>query len=116
MQRPEKRQAVGNPALPIVQEEEPQGGEDSDDSFSEEEEDEAKEDAPPAAPLPAAASGADAVPHAVAEAHPYGNPDAEALQLSLEEAFFLMYGMGVLSIVNEDGVRSQVPDHVLTQA
>lgn len=100
LQRPEKRQAVTASALPVVQEEAPDDVI-SEDDFSEEEDDENEKGEETPAP-----NGIAPPPAAAAEAFPYGNPADEALQLSLEEAFFLMYGMGVLSVTNEDGVRT----------
>ena len=86
------------PALPVVVEE-PQEGEDDalSEDDDEDENDNAPADAEPAAPVPVAVV-------APVDPFPYGNPAHESLQLSLEEAFFLMYGMGVLSVKDESGV------------
>lgn len=106
LQRPEKRQAGAAPALPAVAEEPAEGAADGEEDESSDEEEEEEKNDKGAAP-PAAAVVNDAAPPMEAPAgdpFPYGNPAHEALQLSLEEAFFLMYAMGVLSISDEAGV------------
>lgn len=124
--RPAKPAAAGAPVLPVIveeppppqdEEEEEEGdfSADDDDEPASEGEDENGNDGD-SEERQIDANGADALAVASAEAPPEvgvkqkrapaitGNPKDEMLQLLLEEAFFLMYGLGVLSINDETGV------------